>query len=127
MFSDFYGQLDELTLIDSTKSGFLTELSVEHPDDYDEASFRIIKETINLQQSALIPVIQKDSSDYACILVDNTSTGIHKGLKQLKTFCHQKKLRTDNHLWQINSGDPIKENGSSAHLWLDFVITGISD
>lgn len=127
LYSEFYQQLDAFAIMDTTESGYLTKLSVEQPAAYDDASFRIIKETLATPNKALIPVIAKDDGDYACILVENSHAGIHRGLVQLKEFCQEQQLKTESYLWQINAGDPIKDNGGSEYLWLDFAIIDSAD
>lgn len=122
LFSEFYKQLDALSILDTTKSGYLTNLSIDHPHDYDEASFRIIKEVGSVKHKRMIPILKKDAANYACGLVDNTITGIHHGLALLQTFCYQQHLKTEDYLWQINSGEPLMENGFSKYIWLDFTI-----
>lgn len=122
LFSEFYKQLGSLAVMDTTKSGFLTKLSVENPDGYADASFRIIKQTIDDQQDVLIPIIKKSGGDYVTVLVENNLAGISKGLSRLKAFCHNHHLKTNNHLWQINTGDTLIETGSSKYGWLEFAV-----
>lgn len=126
LYSEFYKQLDSLVSIDTTKSGFLTNLSIDNPEGYDKASFRIIKETINVQHKTLLPFIQKDAGNYICILVENTKAGVHRGLIQLKEYCHQQQLEVENYLWQINFGNSITKSGASKYVWLDFTIINSS-
>jgi len=45
LFSYFYKQLDSLSVMDTGTSGFLTDLSLNDPNGYATASFRIIKKT----------------------------------------------------------------------------------
>ncbi|WP_338208225.1 MerR family transcriptional regulator [Lactiplantibacillus paraxiangfangensis] len=127
LFSEFYKQLDTLSIMDTTKSGYLTNLSIDHPHDYDEASFRIIKEVGSVKHKRMIPILKKDAANYACVLVDNTTTGIHRGLELLQTFCHQQLLKTEDYLWQINSDESLMENGFSKYIWLDFTILNSVD
>ncbi|CAJ1227802.1 MerR family transcriptional regulator [Lactiplantibacillus xiangfangensis] len=127
LFAEFYKQLDTLSIMDTTKAGCLTNLSIDRPHDYDGASFRIIKEVGSVKHKRMIPVLKKDAANYACVLVDNTTTGIHHGLELLQTFCHQQHLKTEDYLWQINSGEPLMENGFSKYIWLDFTILNSVD
>ncbi|GLB47409.1 hypothetical protein WR164_13880 [Philodulcilactobacillus myokoensis] len=124
LFSEFYKQLKPLTLINANKSGFLTNLSLNNPNSYSNASFRIIKETnINHQQnSEIIPVIPKKSNRYVTIHVENNISGIHKGLIKLKHFCQKNNLKTSNYLWQINDDNPLIKTGASKYGWLEFNI-----
>jgi len=127
LYAEFYKQLDTLTIMDTTKSGYLTNLSIDNLAGYDEATFRMIKEVGSVKHKRLIPVLKKEAANYACVLVDNTTTGIHRGLNQLKTFCRQQHLKTDDYLWQIDSGDLAMENGVSKYIWLDFTILNSVD
>ncbi|MCZ9311707.1 MerR family transcriptional regulator [Weissella koreensis] len=120
LFSEFYKQLDYLTVMDTKHSGFLTNLSLDNPTGYMDASFRILKESSNDDNKVLMPLIEKEAGQYASILVENTTDGINLGLNKLKLFCQNKKIQTDDHLWQINSDDTLIENGASKYGWLEF-------
>ncbi|MFD1420801.1 transcriptional regulator [Lactiplantibacillus songbeiensis] len=87
----------------------------------------MIKEVGSVKHKKLIPILKKEAADYACVLVDNTTTGIHRGLTQLKTFCQQQHLKTEDYLWQINSGDLAMEDGVAKYIWLDFTILSAVD
>ncbi|AVK61762.1 transcriptional regulator [Lactobacillus sp. CBA3605] len=122
LFSEFYNQLDSLAVMDTNKSGFLTNLTVDQPADYDTASFRIIREVITDAANAPLPTIEKDAGKYACVLVENNSAGIHHGLTNLKTFCQANGLVTEKFLWQINASSTFVKTGSSKYGWLEFAI-----
>ncbi|ALS02070.1 transcriptional regulator [Enterococcus silesiacus] len=122
LFSEFYKQLDSLAVMDTAKSGFLTTLSVNNPNGYAEASFRIIKEKIDSDHKVFIPIMEKNAGSYACILVENNEAGIHQGLTKLKSFCQKNKLKTADYLWQLNSGATLIETGASKYGWLEFAI-----
>ncbi|KAF0371921.1 MerR family transcriptional regulator [Pediococcus acidilactici] len=122
MFSKFYKELDDLAVVNTGKSGFLTNLSLKDPNGYDEASFRIIKENDLAKRSAVMPMIERPSGKYVSICVENTLKGIHKGLNQLKIFCTQNNLKTNEYLWQINASDDLVENGASKYGWLEYSI-----
>lgn len=122
LFSEFYKNLDSLTVMDTSTSGFLTKLSLNDPKNYDDASFRIIKETIDQNCKVLVPTMEKASGDYACILVENDLQGIKRGLTILKEFCKNNKINTQNYLWQINSDDSLIENGATKYGWLEYSV-----
>lgn len=122
LFSEFYKQLDSLAVMDSTQSGFLTNLSVNNPNDYADASFRVIKEVTDSDPQVLVPVVEKNAGQYACILVENNVVGIHRGLTELKNFCHNNNLTTSDYLWQINADSALIGTGSSKYGWLEFAI-----
>lgn len=125
LFSEFYKQLDALTIMDTDKSGFLTLLSVNDPMGYGEASFRVMKE-VNLDDSSnknqVIPIIERVAGQYASIQVENTLEGITKGLSQLKNFCQEQKIKTADYLWQINTSSKLVTTGSSKYSLLEFAI-----
>ncbi|AEJ23629.1 transcriptional regulator [Weissella koreensis] len=100
--------------------GLLTNLSLDNPTGYMDASFLILKESSNDDNKVLMPLIEKEAGQYASILVENTTDGINLGLNKLKLFCQNKKIQTDDHLWQINSDDTLIENGASKYGWLEF-------
>ena len=56
LFSDFYKQLDNLAIMENSQSGFLTDLTVDNPNEYPNASFQVIKEVTGKQQVNL-PII----------------------------------------------------------------------
>lgn len=122
LFSEFYKQLDSLAVMDTTKSGFLTNLSVNNPNGYAEASFRVIKEVIDNDHQVLVPVMEKNAGQYACILVENNVVGIHRGLTELKKFCTIHNLTTGDYLWQINADSTLIGTGSSKYGWLEFAV-----
>ena len=122
LFSDFYKQLDTLAVMDTTTSGFVTDLSVNNPNGYADASFRIIKEKVDQTNQVIIPIIEKEADTYARVLVENNVVGINHGLTLLKSFCQKNKLKTQDHLWQINAGDTIIDTGASKYGWLEYAI-----
>lgn len=122
LFSNFYKQLDSLAITNTTKSGFLTELSIDNPTGYADASFRVIKEVTDTEQNIYIPIMEKVTGNYASILVENTLEGIVQGLTKLKDFCQENNLKTEDHLWQINIGEILVKTGSSKYGWLGFAI-----
>lgn len=122
LFSEFYQHLDSLAIMDTTQSGFLTNLSVHKPDEYAEASFRILKEIVTTKKHILTPTIEKKAGLYATILVENNIVGIHQGLTKLKKFCVKNNLKTENNLWQLNANNTLIETGSSQYGWLEFAI-----
>lgn len=122
LFSKFYKNLDKLAVMDTTKSGFLTNLTVDKPNDYNNASFRIIKEFIKNDEKILIPTIEKKAGDYVSVLIENNISGILRGLNELKAFCQRNHLKTEAYLWQINYDNKVIENGASKYMWLEFYI-----
>lgn len=122
LFSEFYKQLDSLTVMDTSESGFLTDLSVDDPSGYADASFRVIKEEVDQTEEVFIPVLKKKAGNYVCILVENNVVGINHGLTILKEFCQQNGLKTQAHLWQINSDDSVIENGATKYGWLEYAV-----
>lgn len=121
LFAEFYNQLDSLTVLDTNTSGFLTDLELKHPEAYVDASFRIIKTPIAQSQQVFMPMLERAAGDYACILVENNTTGITRGLELLNNFCQKKDLTTQNHLWQLNEGELI-QSGASKYGWLEFKV-----
>ncbi|QFX92154.1 MerR family transcriptional regulator [Fructilactobacillus fructivorans] len=122
LFSEFYKQLNSLSVIDTGKSGFLTNLPVNNPNGYPNASFRVIKETVSHQQKLFIPMIKRDAGNYVCILVKNDLLGITRGLKILKSFCETNHLETQTYLWQINSDNNLIKTGASEYGWLEYAL-----
>lgn len=122
LFSEFYKQLDSLAVMDTTQSGFLTNLSVNNPNNYADASFRVIKAVSDTDSQILVPVVEKNAGKYACILVENNAVGIHHGLTELKKFCDNNNLTTSDYLWQINADSSLIETGASKYGWLEFAI-----
>ncbi|MDN2453398.1 MerR family transcriptional regulator [Lactobacillus sp. UCMA15818] len=127
LFAAFYKQLDSLAVMDTTKSGFLTNLTVDKPNGYAEASFRVIKEVINGEHKVPVPTIEKNAGRYVCTLVENNVVGIDQGLTELKIFCKKNKIVTEDYLWQINAGNNLIETGSSKYGWLEFAVLNKQD
>ncbi|TGD24648.1 MerR family transcriptional regulator [Companilactobacillus suantsaicola] len=121
LFSDFYKQLDNLAIMENSQSGFLTDLTVDNPNEYPNASFQVIKEVTGKQQVNL-PIITKPAGYYACILVRNNQEGINFGLTSLKKFCFSNDLKVDDNLWQINTNNEFVETGASKYGWLEYGI-----
>lgn len=53
--------------------------------------------------------------------------GIDRGLKTLNKFCQKNNLKTQDYLWQINTGDSLIKNGASKYGWLEFEIINVSN
>ena len=127
LFSEFYKQLGSLAAIDTNRSGFLTKLSVNNPNGYSDAAFRIIKEPLEDKQKRFIPIVEKTGGNYASILVENNLVGITHGLSMLENFCKEKDVKTADYLWQINHGNMLLSTGSSEFGWLEFFIPEEND
>lgn len=98
------------------QSGFMTDLSINNPNDYPDASFKVVKEITEL------PIVEKPAGLYACILVQNTSVDIVRGLTSLKNFCRKNDLSVKEDLWQINTTNDFVETGASKFGWLEYQI-----
>ncbi|KRK99706.1 MerR family transcriptional regulator [Companilactobacillus futsaii] len=120
LFSNFYKHLDNLAIMETGQSGFFTDLSIDNPNDYPDASFQVIKEITNAEIG--LPIIEKPAGLYACILVRNNGTGINHGLTSLKGFCRRNNLSVKENLWQINTNNDFVETGSSKFGWLEYQI-----
>ena len=123
LFSDFYKQLDDLAIMETGKTGFFTDLSVNNPNKYPNASFQVIKEITESQSKTSLPVIEKSSGYYVCVLVINNSVGINKGLTMLKDYCIKNNLNVEDYLWQVNTNNNFVETGASKYGWLEYKIT----
>lgn len=122
LFSRFYQNLGNSTLLDDGMTGYLTDLSVTTPEQYDHASFRIIKSIDERTQAPLIPTIEKEAGKYVSVLVKNDLNGIHQGLRTLENYCAKNKLLVDNHLWQLNTSNKLIHNGASEYGLLQYRI-----
>ncbi|WP_252895340.1 MerR family transcriptional regulator [Fructilactobacillus florum] len=120
LFSDFYNQLDELAIMETGQSGFLTDLPVTNPTGYKTAAFRVIKQTKTTRVQPPISQITKPAGQYATIMVENNLAGITRGLTKLAQFTQQHDLKTTCHLWQLNSGAPLVATGASRYGWLEY-------
>ncbi|USS88282.1 MerR family transcriptional regulator [Fructilactobacillus hinvesii] len=123
LFSEFYQQFNQLAVLATNQSGFLTNLGVDHPAGYATASFRIIREITQQPHDLLLPVIQKPAGRYVAIRVENSLDGIQQGLTTLQQFCHHQHLVTTDYLWQINDDNQFVSNGASRLGTLKFLVT----
>lgn len=122
LFAEFYQELDELSLMDTATSGFLTDLPVSDPAGYKDAGFRILKATDQPVSGSYIPLLEKAAGRYVRVWVENSSQGIDRGLKALNAYCEAQHLQTQTQLWQLNSGDSLVENGATQYGWLEYAI-----
>ncbi|USS86072.1 MerR family transcriptional regulator [Fructilactobacillus cliffordii] len=123
LFAEFYQQFNQLAVLDTNQSGFLTNLGVDQPDGYPTASFRIIREVHKPAPTVMIPSITKPAGLFVGIRVENTLAGIHQGLTKLRHFCQQQHLQTENYLWQINDNNQFVTNGASQFGILEFRVS----
>lgn len=122
LFAEFYHELDALALMDTTTSGYLTDLPVKTPEGYMDASFRILKAADEQAKRNYIPLIEKPAGQYVRVWVENSATGIDRGLKALKAYCQAHHLKTQDRLWQLNSGDKLVDNGATEFGWLEYAV-----
>lgn len=122
LFSGFYQQLDTLAYMDTTKSGFLTNLEDADPKGWMDAGFRVIKQTSPTDSSKIIPSIIKTSGKYISIRVKGDTEGIQNGLLKIQQECHSQNYQIDNNLWQINEGNNLAEHGGTKFQRLEYHI-----
>lgn len=121
MFAKFYQELGPLAMVDSAKSGYLTNLQIDQDSDYPDAAFRVIKEINNTEPSGF-PMIRKQDGQYATICVKNELASVQAGMRALNQFCQERQLQTDKYLWQINTNNRLNQRGASQTMWLEFLI-----
>jgi len=123
LFSAFYQQLDELALMDTGQSGFLTDLAGADPDGYATAGFRVVKEATMGTRGRAVPRVEKPAGRFVVVKVENTTPGICRGLAALQRFCAAQALTITADLWQLNVGDdPLSEHGGTAYGQLAYRI-----
>lgn len=122
LFSDFYHQLDSLAFMDTTMSGFLTDLPESDPNAWEDASFRVIKESNPTTSDVIVPKIVKSAGKYVSVKVIGDTPGIQKGLSQIQQFCLKNNYQINNNLWQINDGDNLAEHGGTEEQWLEYSV-----
>lgn len=122
LFSEFYQELDSLALMNTATSGYLTDLPVDNPAGYMDASFRILKETQGKSDETLLPLIKKPAGRYVRVRVANTLDGITRGLNELNQFCQTAGLHPSTQLWQINDHDAVVAQGATPYGWLEYAL-----
>lgn len=122
LFTNFYRELSPTAMANTLKSGYLTYLALDQHDQYDESSFRVIKE-VSPDSNIIMPVLEKPAGNYAMICVENTSEAVNDGLTTLQNYCQEHQLVVNEYLWQINVGKALSNKGSSKKMWLQYLVT----
>lgn len=122
MFAEFYQQLDKLALMDGHQSGYLTNLPQASSAKYPDASFRVIKESSTNNSGKAMPKIEKAAGTYVVVKVENSTSGVCKGLDELAKFCKENSLDISTDLWQMNTNGALTNRGGSEYLWLEYLV-----
>lgn len=122
LYAEFVRDLGELAAMAPGRSGFVTDLKLGDPENYDNASFRIIRERGTRQSKELVTSIRQDPGRYLSIKVKNTREGIVAGLKALKDKALENGFNLSGNLWQINVDRRFVKNASSEEGILQYLI-----
>ncbi|MDG4969518.1 MerR family transcriptional regulator [Lactococcus lactis] len=122
LYANFTNELGDVATMASGKSGFMTYLKLDNPNDYMDAPFRFIKECSSYKTKGLITKIERESGRYLTIKVKNTSNDIIKGLTELKDYSNQKQMTLSDDLWQINTDAHLISNAASEEGILQYKI-----
>lgn len=122
LFSSFYQDLNELALMDTAQSGFLTSLRDASPADYPEAAFRVIKGAATQSSTQAVPQVIRPEGTFAVVQVENTTAGICHGLTELQQFSHDHHLKLAPEMWQLNVDNQLVTHGGSALASLEYYV-----
>lgn len=119
VYSEFYQSLNDLLLINKKESGFLTRLANCDPEEYQLATFRILKE-ISESNSSVIPQLTRPAGFFATITVPDDQ--LERGLALLQNFIEKNKFKINDQLWQMNRETTLKTKASSNLIQLEYQI-----
>lgn len=123
LFSSFYHDLDQRSILTNGQSGFLTKLAVNQGPAYPQAAFRLLKEVGPLPTTTILPKLEKPAGRYVQIYVENTLAGIERGLADLTTYAQNQSLSLSQDLWQLNDGTTFVHTGATQFGWLAYQVT----